>query len=285
MGVDGSPVLQRRRLGHELRRLRDAAEKKLDEVAEHLECSEAKISRIETGKVPVLARDVRDMLELYGIDGEKRDSLLGLAKDAKREGYWERFAEAAPRRFSTFFGLEAAAVEMLNYEPLIICGLLQTPGYARSMMLANINVDPDQVEKRVQLRMERQKRLTDPDNPLRLHAIIDEAALNRQVGGRQVMQEQFEHLVRMAELPNVTIQFIDVDEGAYPGMGAPFVLLGFADPGDPDVVHLEQNSTALFLEAPADAERYRLLFDRMRKAAMGPNDTAEIVRGMIDRRF
>ncbi|MCP2165778.1 helix-turn-helix domain-containing protein [Goodfellowiella coeruleoviolacea] len=284
MGPIGSPVLRRRRLGQELRRLREAAGKRLDDVAEYLECSDAKISRIETGKVPVLTRDVRDMLDFYGVPNGERESLLDLAKEAKHQGYWERATGSMPKIFAHYLALEAEAVEILNYEPLMIPGLLQTPSYARALMMIGSVTDPERIEQKVRLRMERQKRLTDPDNPLRLHAIVDEAVFNRQVGGKQVIQDQFAHIAKMAELPNVTIQYVSYEEGAYFGMGASFAVLTFADPEDGAVVYQEMDNSVLFLESPNDVEQYKLLFKKMSRTAEGSEGTAEFFEYMSKRR-
>ena len=285
MSESGSPTLRRRRLGQELRRLRTEAGKPVDEVAEYLECSPAKISRIETGKVPVSIRDVRDMLDQYLVDGLKREELLALAKDTKRQGWWERYAEAVPKGAPTMFGLEAEATEVLAYEPLFVPGLLQSPGYARALLSVGHNADAELVEQRFQVRTQRQKRLTNQDNPLTLHAIVDDAVLTRQVGGPQVMAEQYAHLMRMAELPNVTFRYVDSEEGAYPGMGAAFTVFGFADPGDQDVVYLEQSTCALFLESPTDTELYRRMFQQMAQCAMPPTDTVGTIRNRINQRY
>ena len=286
MHETGSPTLRRRRLGQELRRLRAEARKPVDEIAEYLECSTAKISRIETGKVPVSIRDVRDMLDQYGVDGHKREQLLALAKDSKRQGWWERYGEAVPKGFSPMYGLESEASDALIYEPLYVPGLLQSPGYARALLSCGDGADDaDLLERRLQVRMERQKRLTNPENPLTLHAIIDEAVLTRQVGGPQVMAEQYRHLMRMSKLKNVSIRYVDRDEGAYPGMGSAFTVFGFADPGDQDVVYLEQLTSALFLESPADVERYRQTFRRMSKCAARTTDTVDLIESMLEHRY
>lgn len=285
MTENGSPTLRRRRLGQELRKLRTQADITTDAVAEYLECSAAKISRIETGKVPVSVRDVRDMLDQYTVDGEKREELLDLAKETKRQGWWERYSETGPKGISTFFGLEAEAAEAVSYEPIFIPGLLQSPGYARALLSVSRNSDPQLMEQRLEVRMERQKRLTCPDNPLKLHAIVDEAALLREVGGPQVMAEQYQHLIKMLKLTNVTLRFVDRAEGAYPGMGSPFTVFDFADPGDQAVVYLGQATSALFLESPTDVETYRDLYQRMRACTMSPVVTVELIESLIESRY
>lgn len=280
-----SPVLQRRRLGNELRRRRDEVGKKLDEVAEYLECSEAKISRIENGKCPVLARDVRDMLELYGVPVDERQNLIDMARATQGKGWWHRYADAVPDHFPTFVGLEAAADEVQTYEPAFVPGLLQTEDYARELMMAGISPKPDLVDRAVELRMQRQRRLTDSIDPLRLVAVVDESVLVRRVGGDRVMRQQCARLAELGELPNVSLRFIGFDHGAYPGMGVPFVVLHFPDPEDGGVVFMEQQTSALYLEDPDDVERYRLVFKKMSELAVRSVDTVGLARAMADRNY
>jgi transcriptional regulator with XRE-family HTH domain len=286
MTENGSPTLRRRRLGQELRKLRTAADIALDVVAEYLECSAAKVSRIETGKVPVSVRDVRDMLDQYTVDADKREELLALAKDSKRQGWWERYSEAVPKGASTFLGLESEADEAFVYEPLFVPGLLQSPGYARAVLsIGGRGASTELVEQRLEVRMERQKRLTCRDSPLRLHAIVDEAALLREVGGAQVMAEQYQHLIEVLKLPNVTLRYVDRTEGAYPGMGSAFTVFGFEDPDDQDVVYLEQSTSALFLESSNDVEAYRRIYEQMRTCATSPAVTVELIDSLIESRY
>jgi transcriptional regulator with XRE-family HTH domain len=282
MTTNGSPTLHRRRLGRELRKLRDAAGRTMDEVAEHLECSTAKISRIENGHSPVLGRDVRDMVELYSAPTGVREALVELAKATKRQGWWHRYADAMPDYFPTFVGMEADAASERVYSPSLVPGLLQTPSYARELMLADIDADPKQVERALELRMERQKRLTDPDKPLFLQVILDEAVLNRPVGGGRIMLEQLAHLAEMAHRPNVQIYVISTGAGAYPGMNTPFIVLNFAEEDDEGIVYLEQQASALYVEAPEDVARYKLIVEKMREIAYGWRESAELLESMSD---
>jgi transcriptional regulator with XRE-family HTH domain len=178
-----SPTVRRRRLAAELRRLREAARMTCEEVAEHLECSASKISRVETGRSSVSPRDVRDMLEVYGVDAQQRDSLVQLARDSRQKGWWHAYNDTLQPWFVTYVGLETAASEIRNFEVDLIPGLLQTADYARAVIRAgNINVTDEEIERGVALRMERQPLLT-RDKPPQLWAVIDEAALRRLVGG------------------------------------------------------------------------------------------------------
>lgn len=266
-----SPTVRRRRLAAELRRLRDAAELTIDDVAERLECSASKISRIETGQVGVTPRDTRDMLELYHVPTEQVEALVQLARDARKKGWWHAYGEV----FSgAFVGLEAEAATLRTYQALLVPGLLQIENYMRPVFrAARPDATESEIERRVSARLERQKLLEDADPP-RYWAIIDEAVLHRPVGGPEVMAAQLEHLAKLASsLPHVTIQVLPFSAGAHAGMDGPFLILGFPEQADPDVVYVE-NTTALgYLEEPDDVQRYTLMFDHLRASALSPDVT------------
>jgi len=188
MASEQSPTVRRRRLALELRRLREAARLTCEEVAEHLECSASKISRVETGRVSVSPRDVRDMLELYGVPEQQRDSLVQLSRDSRQKGWWHAYSDTIQPQFATYVGLESAASEIRVYEVNIIPGLLQTEDYARTMMRSGtMNGSHEDVERKVALRMARQPALTRDDPPM-LWTVVDEAALRRRVGGTELMR-------------------------------------------------------------------------------------------------
>jgi transcriptional regulator with XRE-family HTH domain len=263
-----------------LRRFREAARFTCEDVAEHLECSTSKISRIETGRVSVSPRDVRDMLDLYGVSSPERDSLVQLARESRQKGWWHAYGDAIEPWFATYIGLESAASEIRIYEVTLIPGLLQTEDYARAVIAAGAMDDADAVERTVAFRMARQPALTTPDPP-QLWAVLDEAALHRRVGGAGVMRFQLEHLLSLAQLPNVAIQVLPFGAGAHPAMGRPFVILGFPERADPDVVYLEDLTSALYVENVEEVDRYNVFFNHLRASALPFEDSAALITSAI----
>lgn len=276
-----SPTVRRRRLAARLRELRENANLTIDEVGEKLECSASKISRIETGHVGVTPRDVRDMLEVYGVDDDEREALVQLAREARKKGWWHAYNEVFT---GSFVGLESDASFLHTHQALLVPGLMQTEGYTRAVIRA---IRPDvaeaDVELRVRGRLNRQKLLTEEQNPPEYWAVLDEAVLQRVVGGPQVMREQLKKLVELASLPHVTLQVVPFSAGAHAGMETPFLILGFPEQADPDVVYVENSTSGVYLEQPEDVHRYTLMFDHLRAAALKPDDTVDLVDRTADR--
>jgi transcriptional regulator with XRE-family HTH domain len=274
------PTIRRRRLASELRRLREAADLTIDEVGEKLECSASKVSRIETGHVGVTPRDARDMLELYGLTGDERDALVQLAREARKPGWWHAYKEVFT---GTFVGLEADASSLRAFQALLVPGLLQTETYARAVIRAmRPDSDEAEIERRVAARTARQELLSDP-NPPAYWAVIDEAVLHRSVGGPSVMAEQAARLLELGQLPHVTIQVVPFTAGAHPGMEGPFLILGFPEQADPEVVYVDSTSGGFFLELPPDVRRYSLMFDHLRAAALKPDDSLALIAEAAER--
>ncbi|WP_020671734.1 helix-turn-helix domain-containing protein [Amycolatopsis nigrescens] len=268
------PTVRRRRLASELRRLREAADLTIDEVGEKLECSASKISRIETGHVGVTPRDVRDMLELYGLAGDEREALVQLAREARKRGWWHAYNEVFT---GAFVGLEADASSLRAFQALLVPGLLQTERYTHQVIRAmRPDADETEIQRRVAARMLRQELLTDPSPP-QYWAVIDEAVIHRRVGGPEVMAEQLARLLELAELPHVTIQVVPFGAGAHAGMEGPFLILGFPEQADPDVVYVDSTPSGFYLEMPPDVHRYSMMFDHLRAAALKPDDTLELI--------
>jgi transcriptional regulator with XRE-family HTH domain len=281
MAAEHSPTVRRRRLALELRRLREAARLTCEEVAEHLECSTSKISRIETGRVSVSPRDVRDMLDLYGVSAQQGASLVQLARDSRQKGWWHAYSDTIQPRFATYIGLESAASEIRIYEVTLIPALLQTEDYARTVIAAGIvGGDHDGLERNVELLMARQPPLTS-DDPPRLWAVLDEAALRRTVGGAGLMRLQLDHLLDLSRLPNVAIQVIPFGAGAHPAMGRPFVILAFPERADPDVVYLEDLTSALYVEDVDEVDRYNMFFNHLRATALSFEDSSALIMSVI----
>ena len=279
-----SPTARRRRLGIELRRLREAADLTIDQVAEALECSDSKVSRIETGRVSATPRDVRDMLALYQVDDEQRDALVQIAREARQKGWWHEYFDVP--FVPAYVGLEVAAVSVRIYEPLVVPGLLQTVGYARVVLRSVFPKLPaDELERRVELRMARQSLLTQ-DDPMALWVVLDEAVLHRLVSERVVAREQLDRLTDVAALPSVTLQVLPFAAGVHAGVDGPFTILGFDEPADPDVVHLEHAAGleyaagALFLESTEELKRFALLFDQLCGAALDPGASADFIAAL-----
>jgi transcriptional regulator with XRE-family HTH domain len=281
MASEHSPTVRRRRLALELRRLREAARLTCEEVADHLECSASKISRVETGRVSVSPRDVRDMLEVYNVPADQRESLVQLARDSRQKGWWHAFSDTMQPQFVTYVGLESAASEIRIYEVSLIPGLLQTEDYARTVMRSRMMNSPSEdVERSVALTMARQPALT-RDDPPKVWAVLDEAALRRRVGGSGLMRMQLEHLLTQAALPNVAVQVIPFAGGAHPGMGRPFVILVFPERVDTDVVYLEDLTSSLYLEDVAEVDRYNVFFNHLRATALSFDDSLALIASVL----
>lgn len=275
------PTVRRRRLAGELRRLRDQAELTIDEVGEELECSASKISRIETGHVGVDPQDARDLLELYGVQGDEQEALVQLAREARQRGWWHAYNEVFT---GAFVGLEADASALRTFQALLVPGLLQTERYSRAVINAMRPDSSDsEIERRIAARMARQHLLSD-SRPPDYWAVIDEAVLHRVVGDRNVMREQLTRMAEIAERGNVTIQVVPFDVGAHPGMEGSFVILSFPEESDTDVVYVDSPNSGVYLEMESDVRRYTLMYDHLCTAALTPDDSITVIAD-VARRF
>ncbi|GGQ46098.1 helix-turn-helix domain-containing protein [Couchioplanes azureus] len=269
-----SPTIRRRRLGAELRRYRDAAGVTIEVVADRLGCSPSKVSRIETGHTSATPRDVKDMLDIYGINGAESDELVQIAREARQKGWWHPFSTVLT---GAYVGLEAAAKSIRAYEQQVVPGLLQTDRYAIAMIRsARLGDTEQELEQRVRVRMARQALLIQ-DDPIDLWVVLDEAVLSRPVGGDEVMRDQLLRLAEMAELPNVTLQILPFAVGAHAGMDGTFAILDFPDAEDPNVVFAENATGGLFLEKTDELRKYNSIFDTIQATALSPEESKNMI--------
>jgi len=269
-----SPTFPRFQLGKQLRELRERARLTTEDVGTQLDCSASTISRIEGGKVGMRRNVLVQLLDLYEVeDQEHREILLALAKQGKQRGWFARYNDL-PATYSRFIGLESAASDMRNYEPLVIPGLLQTESYAKAVIRGGSPDDSDEAAaSRVRIRLERQA-LLHRDGPLRLAAVLDEGVLHRLIGGPDVMRTQLKHLSELSRQRNITIQVLPFSGGAYAGMAGSFAILDFVNA--PSVVYAENISGDIYQEAD-EVDRYSRVFDDLRAAALSPLETIKMI--------
>lgn len=279
------PTALRIALGMQLRRLREASHITAAQAADAIRGTPSKISRLERGRVTARQRDVSDLLNLYGVaDHAEREQLLELVRQASAPGWWQPYSDVLPRWFEPYVGLERAASIIRNYEVQFVQGLLQTEDYARAVIvISNAHATGEEIERRVWLRMERQKLLTQPGAP-EFWAVLDEAALRRCPEGPMVMRAQLEHLLQITELPNVTLQIVPFDAGPHGAAGGPFSILRFPEPDLPDVVFLEQLNSALYLDQPDDVLNYVTIMDQLCVQAVTPTASRDMIRALLRQR-
>ncbi|HEX2360695.1 MAG TPA: helix-turn-helix transcriptional regulator [Jiangellaceae bacterium] len=263
-------------LGGQLRRLREDKGITREAAGYEIRSSESKISRMELGRVSFKERDVADLLTFYGLtDEEERTALLNLARDANTPGWWHRAGDILPNWFQPYVGLESAASIIRTYELQFVPGLLQTPDYARAViLLGHATALPSEVQRRVNVRMTRQELLTRSDAP-HLWAVIDEGALRRLVGGLDVMRAQIAALIDATKMPNVHLQLMPFDFGGHAAAGGSFTILRFPEQDLPDVVYVEQLNSAIYLDKRDDVEAYLAAMERLAVQADPPNEASE----------
>ncbi|MFI0742576.1 helix-turn-helix domain-containing protein [Streptomyces sp. NPDC021100] len=275
-------VVRRILLGSQLRKLRESRGITREAAGYSIRASESKISRMELGRVSFKTRDVEDLLTLYGITREgEREALLGLAREANVAGWWHSYGDVLPSWFQTYVGLEGAASHIGIYEVQFVHGLLQTEGYAHAVVVrGQPTADPAEVERRVSLRMERQKLLFSERAP-HFHAVLDEAALHRPYGDADVMRGQLQHLIDLSEQPNVTLQVMPFRHGGHAGESGAFTVLRFPESDLPDVVYLEHLTGALYLDKPDEVSQYERVMGRLRADSLSPSGTRDLMRRLL----
>ena len=281
-GSAGGPTVLRMLLGAHLRRLREAQGVSREDAGWEIRASESKISRMELGRVSFKERDVEDLLTLYGqVDTDERERLLALARQANTPGWWHRYGDVLPNWFQSYLGLEAAASLIRTYEVQFVPGLLQTADYARSVvLLGHGRAKAEEIERRVDLRMRRQKILDRPE-AVQLWAVIDEAVLRRPVGSRSTMRGQIQALIDATQRQSIHLQVLPFQVGGHSAAGGAFSILRFPDQELPDIVYVEQLSSALYLDKRDDVELYVDAMERLCVEADQPERAPDTLRRIL----
>lgn len=276
------PTIKRRRLGAALRRLREETGHSTDSAASALKWSQSKVSRIETAATSVTPDDVRTLLELYGAASDEIADLVNLAMEDRQPSWWRQYSDVLPENFGGYLSLESEASRITTYESEVVPGLLQTDAYAREILGQHpLTVMPYEIQQAARLRVARQSRLAGSE-PLELDAVINEAVVRRLIGDAAVMRQQLEHLIEVAQLPNVTIRVLPFSAGAHPATNGSFVLLDFPAEDDPRIVCLDTLVTTLYREGLREVGAYQLAYERLREKAMSPEDTAALLGKLIE---
>jgi transcriptional regulator with XRE-family HTH domain len=278
----GGPTILRIVLGTQLRRLREECGITREAAGDAIRGSHAKISRLELGRVGYKERDVSDLLTLYGVTDERaREGYLTLARQASTAGWWQKYTDVMSPWFDRLLGLEEAASLIRMYEVQFVPGLLQTEDYARAVVrLGHPRASQEDIERRVELRADRQAILSRPHAP-KLWAVVDEAVLRRPLGGPSVMREQIKRLLWAAEQPNITLQVAPFAIGGLAAAGGPVTILRFQEPDLPDIVYLEQLTTSLYLEKREEVENYMVVMDRLSATADPPARTTAFLERLL----
>jgi transcriptional regulator with XRE-family HTH domain len=277
MSREESPAVSRRRLAMELRLRRLEAGRTIQDVADYLEVSAGKISRLETGLVAAHIQDVRGLLDLYNVDAADRERILNLTRQSRKKAWWNDYTDVVPPAAATFYGLEDGAATIQQYSTALVPGLFQTTSYARALIKSQPSILDSIVERRLALRMRRQM-IVIRDTAPQFQVVLDEAVLRRVVGGNAVMLDQLRHLIELAHRPHITLQVLPFAHGAHVAAGAAFTIFGFADSADPSIVYLEQLTRNTHLEQPDEVAQYIFAFDEVRVRARSHEDSLDMLR-------
>jgi transcriptional regulator with XRE-family HTH domain len=267
-----SPTVRRRELGALLRALRNEKGLTVEQVADRLLCSASKVSRMETGHGIATSRDIRDLCVLYDVTDAERDRMMTLAREGKRRAWWQSYDLA----YASYVGLEEEAVAISAFQSSVVHGLLHTADYARANHESSMpRLSPQQIELQIEAKLTRQRILTQA-NPPSFAVVLDEAALHRLIGGRQVMAAQLAKILDVSALPNVRVQVLPYERGAHPAMESNFTILQLPDP-TPGVVFVEGLIGSTYLERAEDLKRYHDIFGELQSIALNPQDTAGLI--------
>ncbi|MFB8773026.1 helix-turn-helix domain-containing protein [Streptomyces broussonetiae] len=275
----GSPTARRRRLSIELKRLRETSGYTCAQVGEALDWSGSKVNRMETGSGRVQPSDIDALCRFYGTSEELREFLKALARQAKTRGWWQVHGAGVPEWFNIYIGLEHDASTFRQYQCEVIPGLMQTASYASALHRTGAHLSPQDIDRAVQVRIERQAMLTRPDAP-DAWFVVNEAALRNVIGERDLMREQLERVLETGELPSTTVQVLPFDSGSYPATGS-FTMLGFPDQEDPDIVYRDGITDAVYLEGEHHVREYTRAFDGLRAAALSPQRSTRLIESVL----
>jgi transcriptional regulator with XRE-family HTH domain len=283
-GEARGPTVLRTVLGSQLRRYREEAGLSPEQAAYEIRASRSKISRMEHGRVGFKIRDIDDLLTLYGVhDMQVRARLLDIAEQANTPGWWSKYDDILPDWFEAYLGLEGAASVIRSFELQFVYGLFQTEAYARAVTsLGNKTASAEEIDRRVSVRLKRQNVLTRPEPP-QVWSVMDEAVLRRPVGGPKVMREQLVRLIEVASLPQVTIQVVPFAGGGHAAAGGSFTVLRFAEAEVPDIVYIEQLTSALYLDSFEDVEHYLEVMNDLSTKALTPDRSAALLAEITER--
>jgi hypothetical protein len=277
----GDPTVMKILLGAQLRRLREQAGVSRDDAGYHIRASGSKISRLELGRVSFKERDVSDLLDLYQVDATTKEQLVQLTVEANATPWWQKYREVVPDWFHVYVGLEEAATLIRVYEVQFVPGLLQTEDYARAVVMqGSPHLAPEEVDSRVAVRMGRQKLLA-RENPPRLWAIVDEAALRRPMGGHEVLAGQIKRLIHAVGEPNITLQVMPFKYGGHAAEGGAFTMMRFPEADLPDMVYMEYLTGAHYVDRPDDVEVYAAVMERLSVAGTSPEKTRDILNEIL----
>lgn len=277
----GDPTVLKILLGAQLRRLRETAGVSRDDAGYHIRASGSKISRLELGRVSFKERDVSDLLDLYHVAGEQKDQLVQLTREANATPWWQKYREVVPDWFQVYVGLEEAATLIRVYEVQFVPGLLQTEEYARAVVMqGSPGLSPDEVDNRVNVRLGRQ-RLFAKENAPRLWAIVDEAALRRPMGGRDVLAGQVKRLMEAVSESNITLQVMPFKYGGHGAEGGAFTIMRFPEADLPDMVYMEYLTGAHYIDKPEEVEVYAAVMERLSVAGTSPEKTRDILADIL----
>jgi len=275
-----TPTVRGRQLARELRQLREHAEMTGEQAAAKMSWEQSKISRMETAKMRITSGEVMELCETYGVEGDKRDQLVLLARSARQRDWWREYSDYVKKGFLDFLAFEAEARTSCGFEAQVIPGILQCEEYARAILLGSDKRRSDEVDRNVEVRLERQRRVTQSKDPLHVWAVIDESVLHRVIDPPGAMATQLKHLLDLGELGNVSIQVLPYRAGIHAAIDGPFVLLTFD--GYPDLLYIEHLAGCVYLEKPTETDQGRRIFDHLRSAANNTGDSSVLIREQVE---
>jgi transcriptional regulator with XRE-family HTH domain len=279
-----NPTIRQKRLGAELRRLRESAGMSIDAAAQVLECGKAKISRIETGLNGVRAAELKALLQAYGVKDEAlAQALADMAREGRRRNWWNRYGDVLSGGFADLVDLESKAVSLCSWETILVPGLLQTPDYMRVLFRrGRLDAAEGELDEHVRGRLLRQRILDDADGAPEVWTVLYEAVLHAKFGGSEVMRDQLVHLAHMAQRERVTVQVLPYTTDSHRGVNGPFGIVGMPEP-ETDVVRTETAMSTLYVEDDAQVAAYKLMFDQLRAVALGPGPSLDLIRSLAQR--